>query len=186
MAVKTQPVNVDEFDTFIQLPENSERRLEYIMGEIVEVPSNPYVSEIAGLLIFFLHLFLREHGITGHVTGEGGGYMVAGERYAPDVAYISLAKQLTLVRKGYNPNPPDLAIEIISDPNNRREQDTLRVKITNYLSVGVLVWVVDAEQRRVEVHRVGEPVLIVNEDATLDGGDVLPNFRLAVKDILPN
>ena len=63
------------------------------------MPSNPYVSEISALIIFFVQLYLREQGIKGHVTGEAGGYIVSGERYAPDVAFISREKQPELARQ---------------------------------------------------------------------------------------
>ena len=139
MLTDTKPrMTVTDFDTWADLPENQERRLEYVGGQIIEVPSNPYVSMIAVRIIGFLLDYLKAHDI-GWVTGEGGGYMVAGERYAPDVAYISRARQPQLARKGYNPNPPDLAVEVISDPDNREEQTALRVKITNYLAAGVVV-----------------------------------------------
>lgn len=71
------------------------------------MPSNPYSSEIAIQIAFFLKLYLREQGRRGHVTGEAGGYQVMGERYAPDVAFISYERQPELVPTGYNPNPPD-------------------------------------------------------------------------------
>ena len=185
MVAREHAQTVEDFERFIERPENAGRLFEYIGGEIVEVPSNIYASAIAQLVSFFLQLFIREHNIAGYVTGEAGGYMVAGERYAPDVAFIHASKQGELTRKGYSPNPPDLAVEIISDVSNSVEQEKLRIKITNYLSVGVLVWVVNPERRLVEVHQVGQPVRLVSEAGRLDGGEVLPGFTLPVKEIFP-
>lgn len=74
----------------------------------------------------------------GHVTGEGGGYRVSAERYAPDVAYLAYDKQAELAREGYNPNPPDLAVEVISS-GDTRELALLRVKINNDLAAGTVV-----------------------------------------------
>lgn len=48
MAVH-KPMTVEEFDQFANLPENSDRILEYIGGEIVEVPSHPYASKVDGI-----------------------------------------------------------------------------------------------------------------------------------------
>jgi Uma2 family endonuclease len=179
-----QTMTVTDFDIWADLPENRARRLEYIGGEIVEVPSNPYVSMIAVRIIGFLLEYLKVNDL-GWVTGEGGGYMVAGERYAPDAAFISRARQPQLARKGYNPNPPDLAVEVISDPDNREEQTALRVKTTNYLAAGVVVWVVDYVMRVVEVHQPGKPVTVLAEDTILEGGDRLPGLMIPVKDIFP-
>lgn len=184
MTVQHVSMTVEEFEEFISRPENLDRRFELINGDLIEVPSNSYSSEIAALIIGALVAFLRLHPL-GRVTGEQGGYVIAGQLYAPDVAYISYAKQPRTVRKGFNTIPPDLVVEVISDPDNRQEQEVLRMKITNYLSIGIVVWVVDSDQRRVEVHRAGEPLLVVNEDDTLDGGDVLPGFLLPVRDIFP-
>ena len=67
------------FDDWVQLPENADKRLEFVAGEIIDVPSNPYVSKIAGLILTFINIYLFKNDI-GHLTGEAGGYMVAGER----------------------------------------------------------------------------------------------------------
>jgi Uma2 family endonuclease len=85
--------------------------------------------------------------------------------------------------QGFNPNPPELAVEVIFDSSDSQEQSTLRRKLANYLSAGVMVWVVDTEQRTIEVYQTGQNVQVLNQTGTLDGGDVLPGFKLAVKDI---
>ena len=50
--------------------------------------------------------------------------------------------QVELARKGYNPNPPELVVEVISNENNAAELRDLRRNITNYLSEKSVVWVV--------------------------------------------
>jgi len=181
MAVGTQSITVEEFEQFVERPENADRLFEYVGGEIVEVPSNPYGSQIASLIIAELVLFLKGKNL-GHVTGEAGGYMVSGERYAPDVAYISKARQPRLAERGYNPLPPDLAVEVLSPSD---QPGGLRIKVTNYLAAGTTVWVVDPESRVVEVHAPGQRAQKLGIKGALDGGEILPGFRLAVKDILP-
>jgi Uma2 family endonuclease len=185
MVVSTRRYTIEEFEEFIHLPENVDRSYEFIAGEIVEVVANNYSSQIAVTLAFFIQLHLREKGVAGYVTGADGGYIVAGERYIPDVAYISAQRQPQPSRDAYNPNPPDLAVEVISDPESRNKLDKLRVKITNYLADQVVAWVVNPDRRIIEIHRAGHRVQILGADDTLDGGDVLPGFALAVKDIFP-
>lgn len=184
MAVELQRMTVEAFEQFTELPENAERLFEYIGGEVYEVPSNPYVSMIASRISMFIGMYLLENDI-GYVTGEAGGYRVAGERYAPDVAFIAKSKQPELARHGYNPNPPDLAVEVISDASNHEELANLRVKITNYLAEGVVVWVVDPDRRTVEVHQAGRAVQVVGEGGAVSGGDVLPGFQLDVQAVFP-
>jgi Uma2 family endonuclease len=91
MAVpKPKSMTLDEFERFIELPENEDRLFELVNGEAVEkLPMNPDASEIAHLVAFHIQLYLRQHHLIGHITGEQGGYMVDGQPYAPDVAYIA-------------------------------------------------------------------------------------------------
>ncbi len=181
MAVGTQRLTVEEFDQFVELPENTDKLFEYIGGEIVEVPSNPYVSHIASRINRRFGNFVEDRNL-GFVTGEAGGYMVSGERYAPDVAFLAKQKG-PLAAKGYNPMPPDLAVEVLSSAD---ERDTIRLKIANYLAAGTLTWVVDPNTKTVEVYTPGQRAQRIGIDEVLDGGGVLPGFTLAVKDIFPD
>lgn len=177
----TEALTVETFDTFAALPENADKILEYIAGDVVEVPSNAYVSMLSSRFIGFFFIYLLQHDL-GYVTGKAGGYMVSGERYAPDVAFISKARQPELAQEGYNPNPPELAIEI-DFPSTYASQEKLRIKIANYLAAGTIVWVVYPHNKRIEVYQPGEPVKILDENGVLEGDPVLPGFRLNVKDI---
>jgi Uma2 family endonuclease len=174
-------MTVADFDHYALLPENGERLLEFIAGEISEVPSNPYASKVGSLILAALLWFVTPRGL-GHVTGEAGGYMVSGERYAPDVAYISKARQPELATEGYNPNAPDIAVEV-DFPSTYASQQKLRVKIANYLAAGTLLWLVRPEAKTIEVYAPGKPVRVLTFHDALDGEDVLPGFSMAVKDV---
>jgi Uma2 family endonuclease len=184
MVTSIKRISVIEFDDWVNLPEQADHLYEFIGGEIFEVPSNPYSSEIAGEILFQIKLFLRENKIDGHVTGESGGYEVSGERYAPDVAYIPSAKQAQLpYKQGYNPNPPDLAVEVMSPNDSERK---LSIKVANYLAASVVVWVVRPEEKEVEIYVAGQPVQVLTVNDTINGSPVLPGFALPVKAIFPN
>lgn len=174
-------INVEEFDRLAALPENEDVILEYVNGEIIEVPSNPTASKVSQIISGEFYIYNRERDL-GHITGEAGGYMVNGERYAPDVAFVSKAKQPQLATSGYNPNPPDLAVEV-DFPSSARTGQTLRIKIANYMRAGTVVWVVTPELRTVEVWMPDQAPKLLTEDDTLDGGEVLPGFMLSVKTI---
>ena len=187
MVLQTDQINnvnsVESFDDYIQHFHTGDEIYEFINGKIVEVPSNPYASEVGGTIFFFFKLFVRENDIDGHVTPADGGYWVSGERYAPDVAYISKERQPDPVYKGYNPNPPNLAVEVVSDETNSEELNRLRWKITNYLAADTVAWAVFPHAQRVEVYVPGQPVQFLGIDDTLDGGTALPGFQLPVRDI---
>jgi len=183
MVTRALPITIEQFEEFINQPENQDKLFEFVMGEIIEVPSNPYVSKIAILISTFINLFVLENNL-GHVTGEAGGYMVGGERYAPDVAFISYAKQPELARQGYNPNPPDLAVEVVSN-ENVTENRILTMKVANYLAVGTVVWVVRPEEETIEVYETGKPAILYHKNDTIQGGTALPNFELQLNKIFP-
>jgi Uma2 family endonuclease len=77
------------------------------------------------------------------------------------------------------PLVPDLVIEVISPTDNYN--DVLE-KVNAYLADGVrMIWLVEPKSRTVTVYEVDEErLLLLRGDATLDGGDVLPGFTLAL------
>lgn len=181
MTIRKRLFTVSEFEALTHLPENADLRFELIDGEIIEVPSNPYSSAISALIIIALGIFLKGKDL-GYVTGEQGGYMVAGARLAPDVAYISKKRQKALVREGYNPIAPDLAVEVVSPSD---DPEVLEAKLKKYAEAGVLVWVVYPDRQEVNVHAPGQAVETLGIDDTLSGETILLGFELPVREIFP-
>lgn len=184
MVLQRTFVTPEAFDRFVDLSENADKLFEYIAGEIVEVPSNPYASNISSRINRRTGNFVEDRDL-GYVTGEAGGYVVAGEKYAPDVAFISKKRQRALAKVGYNPFAPELAVEV-DFPSTYESARKLQIKIANYLAAGTLLWIVYPETKTVEIYAPGQAMRWVGIDDTLDGGDVLPGFKLAVRDIFPD
>jgi Uma2 family endonuclease len=181
MAVRTPPISAREFDEIVLLPENDDKILELIAAEIYEVPSNPKSSYYAMRILLRIGNFIEDKDL-GFVTGEAGGYWVNGERYAPDVAYISKARTGDLAERGYNPVPPDLAVEV-DFPSTPQSQEQLRFKIFNYVAAGTVVWVVFPETQTVEIYVPGQPPKRLSIDDTIDGGAVLQGFEMRVREV---
>jgi len=175
-------MTVEEFDQFAALPANQNKRLEYVGGEVSEVVSNSYSSEIAANVLAEIRMFVKGQKL-GRVTGADGGYRVMGERYIPDAGFISFARQPQSSHEAYTPNPPDLAVEVLSPSDDPVE---MRIKIVNYLRAGTTVWLVNPERKHVEIYAPDQAPLMVGIDGVIDGGTVLPGFRLAVRDIFPD
>lgn len=97
----------------------------------------------------------------------------------PDVAFFSAEKAPPGMRvTGYSETVPDLVAEIVSPGDSRRE---VRDKAWMWLSHGVrLVWVVNPATRTVDVYRADRSVSTLDENALLDGADVLPGFSCPV------
>ena len=180
--VVNAPLSIRDFEDFIYLPENSEKSFEYLRGEILEVVSNNYSSQIGSRISYLIQKHMDKHKIKGHVTGADGGYQIGDDRYIPDVAYTSSARQPKPNRDAYNPIAPDLAVEVISPTD---EEKKLRVKIANYLSENVVLWVVNPDDETIEIYQAGKAVTILNKEQIIEGSSVFPELNLAVKDIFP-
>lgn len=158
-------------------------RLELVRGEVVAMPPPKAkhgicCSQIAWLLK--THVLPKKLGwVTSNDTGvvlERGPDTVRG----PDVAFWSIERQ-SEIPEGYFEIPPDLAVEVLS-PDDRRKD--VRGKIKEYLFYGVkLVWLVDPEARTATVYRGKPSGTELDEADTLDGGDVLPGFSCKVADL---
>jgi Uma2 family endonuclease len=164
-----------EFDQWAQA-QTSDAIYELVNGEVHEVPSNAYASMLAVYISFLLLSYLKDNPL-GWVTGADGGFQVGGERYAPDVAFVRHERQRRPERTGYNPIPPDLAVEIIS-ANTAREQELLRHKLAHYLSVGTVVLIINSVTEAVELHAPGQPPLVGDATSRVTFGQLLPGFTL--------
>jgi Uma2 family endonuclease len=73
---------------------------------------------------------------------------------------------------------PDLAVEVVSPTNTA---DEVLEKIDEYFRFGVrLVWVIYCEPLQVYVYRSAKDVRVLRPGDDLEGGDVLPGFRLPI------
>jgi len=156
---------------------------ELIDGTIVEKPMVTRESMLAVELIFHLKLFLRHNDLGGLTGPDGVLRHQAGLVRAPDVAFIRWEQ---LPGKVYPSEPiatlyPDLAVEILSAGNTPREMER---KLLDYFKAGTrLVWLINPDSRSAEVHSTdAEPVHLTEADE-LDGGTVLPGFRLALREL---
>ncbi len=59
--------------------------------------------------------------------------------------------------------------------------------LREYFTSGTrLAWIVDPKTKTVRVHTSPTASTRLEGDATLDGGDVLPGFRLPLADLFPD
>jgi Uma2 family endonuclease len=182
MAVqdKTQKLTTADFLAFCDLPENADRILELIDGEIGEKMPSFTPSRLAVRIATYLNIYLMKNEI-GSVTGPDGGYLMPdGSVLIPDVGYISKAR-LSETPTREVPTFPDLAVKVKSPTDTLRK---MRLKAEKYIANGTrIVWLVFPEEQAVEVYVADQDVKTLKIDESLSGGDVLPNFALAVKDI---
>lgn len=176
---------LEDFEAYALRDEQGDAILEWIDGEVYHVPSNPYVSKIAGLLLTSLNSYLAEHDL-GHVTGADGGYVIGGQVFAPDVAYTSYARQPELETRGFGRVAPDLAVEVISGSDNLKERDVLRWKLGVYVAHGVTVWVIDPFERRAELYAPGQAPQALGIDGIIRAEHLLPGLAIPLAKLFPH
>lgn len=167
-------------EAFLDHPDDGERS-ELVRGEIVREPLPGYGhASVAATLCFHLRRFVRQERL-GRVVGEAGFVLERGPDTVrgPDVSFVAAARDAARpAGEGFFEGAPDLAVEILSPSNRRREMSE---KVLDYLAAGArLVWIVDPRKRTVTVHAAEARPRHLTEEDRLDGGDVLPGFSLAV------
>jgi Uma2 family endonuclease len=171
----------EEFWEIAALRENETRRLELEDGVIVEMASSSPINTVVAMRVgYFFNAFVIPRDL-GYVTGADGGFKLAPKRVRqPDVGFVSKERLSKLPKKFEI--APDLAVEVVS------ENEDIFKKANEYLRAGTrMVWAIYADEKTVYVMRLDEDgglhSLPFGIDSTLDGGDVLPGFRLPVRDI---
>lgn len=167
----------------VRIREREGRLYELTRGVLVEKAMGFEESAVAATLIALLYNFLSEHNL-GCVTGEGGMVKLDfGLIRIPDVAFTSW-ERLRAVKGPKEPVPllaPDLAVEVLSRGNTKKEID---LKVAEFFAAGVrLVWIVDPRKRTVRALTAPGAATLLREADALDGGDVLPGFAVAVREI---
>jgi Uma2 family endonuclease len=178
--VSERLVTADEFEQILALPQNQDRLLELINGEIVEKMPTEEHGMVTSNIDYALNGFNREHKL-GRV-GVEVRHRLPDDRLnsrMPDISF-SAAKR-PLVRQGGVPAMPDLAVEIKSPTDTVRR---MREKAAYYLEHGVrLVWLIYPAHRVIEVYQPDADIEFLTMSDTLTGGDVLPGFAIPVAEI---
>lgn len=181
MSTTTRLITADELLVMPPYDENGNQcRFELIRGELkVMSLAKPLHGIICSRLNFKLAGFVEEHDL-GEAFGAETGFHV--ERapdsvLGPDVAFVSRERLAAVENfEKYLPFAPDLAVEVLSPGNTRREMEE---KIALYFAAGSrAVWVFDPKKRTAAVYTSPSEVRVFNEDERFDGGEVLPGFTL--------
>jgi Uma2 family endonuclease len=174
------PGTATEADVLVTL-DRKERLCDLVDGVLVEKPPDFYASVLAAILIGYLGKYLDRQNL-GVLTGAAGPFRLApGLVRMPDIAFTSWDRFPTrkLPKAPIPDLAPDLAVEVISEGNTETEMEN---KLREYFAAGVrLVWYVYPETRTVHVYTSPTDVRLLGEDDTLDGGAVLPGFRLSIR-----
>jgi Uma2 family endonuclease len=160
-------------------------RYELVRGELRKMsPAGHKHGRIAGNITASLgpHVVANQ---LGRVYVADAGFLIASDPdtvRAPDAAFVS-QKRLDEVGdvEGYWPGAPDLLVEVISPGDTYTEVEE---KVLEWLEAGArMVVVVNPRKHAVTVYRSLTDIVVLTENDTLDGGDVVPGWTMAVKEI---
>jgi Uma2 family endonuclease len=177
-----RPATEDDVVRFCE----EKRLVELIEGFLVEKAMDFRESLLAASLIMFLKNFTspRKLGLVG--APDAIMRLRPGLVRLPDVSFVTWDRLLATQAhtKKVAPFGSDLAVEILSDGNTRKEIDQKRRDL--FAAGTKLVWVIDPKSQSAEVYddptRPDRMTPIGTADA-LVGGTELPGFRLLLAEL---
>lgn len=172
------PATVEDL---IELQNRESRLFELVDGFLVEKVMGLRESLVAAAIVEYLRAYVNPRRL-GFVTSPDGMMTVLpGVIYEPDVAFIRREQMPNGVGAAAAPEVyPDLAVEVLSPGNTKRE---MAEKRRGYFEAGTsVVWMVDPATRTVAIHLPEDPEnpRLVSEDETIAGDPVLPGFAVQV------
>lgn len=180
-AVESRLVTADEL---LRMPDDGLLR-ELVDGEVwMTPPPGEEHGVVAAEILISLGSHVRAHGL-GRVHAAETGFRIGTDPdtvLAPDAAFVSRERiEEAAVGKGYRLGAPDLVVEVVSpgDTFGRVE-----AKVARWLEAGCrMVVVVNPERHAATVYRSLSDVRLLTESDELDGGDVVPGWRLPVREL---
>ncbi|MGB3237381.1 MAG: Uma2 family endonuclease, partial [Geitlerinemataceae cyanobacterium] len=115
---------------------------------------------------------------------SGGFILPNGARRSPDASWVSRQRWESLTpeqRRGFVPLCPDFVVELRSATDRLSK---LQEKMLEYRENGArLGWLIDPQNKRVEIYRPGQEVEVLEHPMELSGEDILPGFVLNLRRI---
>ena len=160
-----------------------EGRRELIYGEVIEMaPAGEEHGYVEHEIDVYLGVYVKANDL-GRVYPGDTGFLLASDPdlvRVPDVAFVRRERVVRTPK--YYPGAPDLAVEVVSPGDSYSD---VNEKVKMWLEHGTVeVWVVDPRRKTVQVFKQGTDVTL-NKGDEIDGGDLLPGFRLPLGKIFP-
>ncbi|MGB3534390.1 MAG: Uma2 family endonuclease [Microcoleaceae cyanobacterium] len=164
---------------------NRKLRLERTsLGELIVNPPTGWETGKRNSRIFGeLYIWWCNAGEPGDIFDSSTGFILPnGANRSPDACWVSQERwdALTEEQKGTFANIcPDFVVELRSSSDTLKP---LQAKMQEYIDNGAkLGWLIDPQNRTVEVYRVGVEVEVLSNPTELSGEEVLPGFVLNLR-----
>ncbi len=156
---------------------------ELIDGVLVEKAMGARESFVGAMLLLEIGLLAKSKKL-GVILGEAGFIRINDDLIrAPDVTFIpwSSFPGKKLPPEAYWSVTPGLIVEVLSPGNTKAEIDR---KLREFFGLGCkLAWVIDPETQTAKVHTSPTRAKHLGADGVLDGGKVLPGFKLSLAEL---
>jgi Uma2 family endonuclease len=154
-------------------------RYELVRGELRRMnPAGNVHGRIAVRLTWGLARHVEENQL-GVVYAAETGFRLSGNPDTVRVAFVSRARVEAVGEvEGFWPEAPDLAVEVVSPGDSYAEVEE---KVFAWLDAGTRMVVINPRQRSATVYK--SPGEITALADVLDGGEIVPGFELAVRQI---
>ena len=167
----------------IRIEASESRLFELVDGVLVEKAMGAREALLASFIVHFFWEYLKERDLGVALGADGMLRLRPRLVRIPDVSFISW-DQIPSGEFPSTPIPdlyPDLAVEVLSDSNTVAEIDR---KLQEYFEAGCrLAWIVDPKTQTADVHTSATECRHLRPSQSLDGGDVLPGFKLPLKEL---
>jgi Uma2 family endonuclease len=180
MSITTKPVTIEDYEAL-----DEDAHFELIRGELYEVAATKYVQILVSGRFAECLVRYSDAAMPGEVLVGEGGFALEDDPDSliiPDVAFIREERLPPKeMRQDWTRVPPDAVVEVKSPSNTRQE---IERKLAVYLAAGVrLVWVADTDQETIAAYAPDGSSRVYRVGEELDGGDVLPGFRVPVAEL---
>ena len=176
LTIKLDPLNLSD-EQFYQLCQNN-RDLRFertCRGDLVIMPPTGGETGNRNLEIAYqLQAWSRSNKLGIAFNSSTGFKLPNGSDKSPDAAWIPLEKWNSLTLKqqqSFLPLCPDFVIELRSKSDDLK---SLQEKMEEYLENGnQLGWLINRQDRQVEIYRQGRAVEVLSNPMMLSGEDIL-------------
>jgi Uma2 family endonuclease len=155
-------------------------------GVSITSPKNDaFHGDICTQLSAALVMFVQGSKLGAVWDSSTGFWMKNRNCRAPDISFVTRVRLQAIgfrrSTRRFFPGAPDLAVEIRSPNNTRRELDN---RLRDFFEGGMrLAWIIDLEKQCVEIYRSVTACKLAGVGAFLEGEDLLPGFRYAIADL---
>jgi Uma2 family endonuclease len=171
-------------DDLLRMPDDG-FRYELVKGELKKMaPAGHWHGRVTINITTPLAQHVRAHNL-GTVYAAETGFKLASDPdvvRAPDVAFIRRERVEEVGNiEGYRPGAPDLAVEMVSPSYSYTD---VQEKVFDWLEAGTrMVLLIIPRKQAVIVYRSLTDIITLTENDTIDGGDVVPGWTMAVGEV---